>query len=434
MKIAIRLVLCLWAAASLYACAPANPTPSPTPPQDPFRIPPYLLFTGQPDSMTLMWKAESAPREVVVTWGSDESCSDGKAAVADSGAGDGDQLMSYTITGLQPGRRTWYQVSMDGTSRGGSFFTAPADANAFSIYAVSDTQVNPAVQDRLMAGILAEIQQSPDTRQTILLHGGDHVSHGLSEPDWIIEYFNAYYKNVSATLATLPVVGALSNHHLYGAKEYVKICSRPYAFYYRKYFPYGMYATPENFYYSIDYGGVHITFVDPYTAEYQPGSQQYRWLEADLAKPAGYKIVVVHQTMWAYRNAAWALRQHLHPLFKASGVSVVLQGHEHYYNRLVVDGIQYVTIGGGGGTLTQPYKYRVEYDDPADYEVMSTCVNVDFTADPLLPVVDLVDPQKAFRINHYLRMDWDGKAMSLRAVDIDGKIIDCFPDGAQCNP
>lgn len=430
MKSFFRVLLPLTLAVVLTTCAPAA---TPAPPAE-FRIPPYLLFTAQGDSMTVMWKASSAPRQVFIEWGADQTYQGGKAEVQDTSGEQGGHLMSYTIQGLKPGTRTFYRVTLDGQTRASSFVTGPRDPAHFSLYAVSDTQVNPAVQDKLMAGILADIQLQPESRQTIVLHGGDHVSHGLVETDWLIEYFNAYYKDLSSALASLPVVGVLSNHHLYEAKEYVKVCAKPYARIYRKYFPYPFYAHPEHFYYSIDYGPVHITVIDPYTAEYQPGSQQYAWLQADLAKPAAYRIVIMHQTAWAYRRSAYALRQHLHPLFKAGGVNVVLQGHEHYYNRLVVDGIHYVTMGGGGGSLTYPDKFLTRYDDPDDSRVMSTCVDVPFEPDPALPVVDLVDPKKAFRANHYLRLDWDGEMMSIRAVDIEGKLLDCFPQGALCAP
>ncbi len=110
-------------------------------------------------------------------------------------------------------------MTVDGQTHGSSFLAGPADPEAFSIYAVSDTQVNPAAHNRVMGAILSDIQRQPEARQTILLHGGDHISHGLYEPDWDIEYFNAAYRNVTGVLGSLPVVASLSNHLLYAAEE-----------------------------------------------------------------------------------------------------------------------------------------------------------------------------------------------------------------------
>lgn len=39
------------------------------------------------------------------------------------------------------------------------------------------------------------------------------------------------------------------------------------------------------------------------------------------------------------------------PLFRRGRVALVLQGHNHMYERLEVDGITYLTTGGGGATL-----------------------------------------------------------------------------------
>lgn len=91
-------------------------------------------------------------------------------------------------------------------------------------------------------------------------------------------------------------------------------------------------------------------------------------------------------------------------------------------------------IGGGGGSLTYPGSFLTKHDDPADFEIMSTCVNVAFAPDPNLPKVDLVDPLTAARVYHFLRMDLAGEQLTMRVVDVDGKIIDCFPEGAVCAP
>ena len=44
----------------------------------------------------------------------------------------------------------------------------------------------------------------------------------------------------------------------------------------------------------------------------------------------------------------------LEPLFRQYGVSIVFGGHNHYYARATVDGIQHLTVGGGGAPLYAP--------------------------------------------------------------------------------
>jgi hypothetical protein len=46
-----------------------------------------------------------------------------------------------------------------------------------------------------------------------------------------------------------------------------------------------------------------------------------------------------------------ALRRRYAPLFRRHDVTLVLSGHNHLYERIVRDGVTYVTTGGGGAPL-----------------------------------------------------------------------------------
>jgi tartrate-resistant acid phosphatase type 5 len=65
------------------------------------------------------------------------------------------------------------------------------------------------------------------------------------------------------------------------------------------------------------------------------------------------KIVSVHQPPYtAGFHAPSATQQRLFvPLFRAHGVSLVLSGHNHAYERMVVGGITYMVTGGGGAAV-----------------------------------------------------------------------------------
>ena len=221
MNLLSRLIFSLILVITISGCAPATPAQ----PAE-FRKQPYLVFTGQSTSMTVMWQTRSTPRQAQIEWGADETYAGGKAEVKET---PDDHLFSYTLEGLKPGARAFYRVTVDGQTHGSSFLAGPVNPEAFSIYAVSDTQVNPAAHNRVMGAILSDIQRQPEARQTILLHGGDHISHGLYEPDWDIEYFNAAYRNVTGVLGSLPVVASLSNHLLYAVVDYAKVGAWPYA-------------------------------------------------------------------------------------------------------------------------------------------------------------------------------------------------------------
>ncbi|MGD0235425.1 MAG: metallophosphoesterase [Syntrophorhabdales bacterium] len=84
--------------------------------------------------------------------------------------------------------------------------------------------------------------------------------------------------------------------------------------------------------------------------------EQLAWLEAELQRPFRYKFVFLHEPLFpaVYLHGLdrhKGARDGLHRLFVQTGVSLVVAGHDHLYDRKVRDGITYVIAGGGGGQL-----------------------------------------------------------------------------------
>lgn len=112
-------------------------------------------------------------------------------------------------------------------------------------------------------------------------------------------------------------------------------------------------------YYSFDYGNAHFTVLATELST-SNGSEQYQWLEDDLANSDMFwKIVVLHEPPF---NGDGKKFSNLVDLFEAHGVDMVIAGDRHYYERmkLIKDddvstiedgGILYVTSGGGGTGL-----------------------------------------------------------------------------------
>jgi hypothetical protein len=130
----------------------------------------------------------------------------------------------------------------------------------------------------------------------------------------------------------------------------------------RKYYPYDEYASPGHSYYSFDYGPVHVAVVDQYTTSLDPGSAQYQWLNNDLAATnAPFRMVMFHEPAFSANGLNGTgnpdnltTRQDVEPLVERYGVQVVLQGHNHYYARADVNGVQYLTLGGAGAPQFPP--------------------------------------------------------------------------------
>ena len=84
-----------------------------------------------------------------------------------------------------------------------------------------------------------------------------------------------------------------------------------------------------------------------------PEPEQIRWLEKELAASNhDWKIVFFHQPLYSsgdQHGPNLQLREVLEPLFLRYNVSVVLSGHDHFYERVKPQkGISYFVVGSGG--------------------------------------------------------------------------------------
>jgi hypothetical protein len=106
-------------------------------------------------------------------------------------------------------------------------------------------------------------------------------------------------------------------------------------------------------YYSFDWGPVHVTTINT-NKDYRPGSEQYRFLEWDFANTARpFKVFFGHHPAYSsgYHGSNKKMQKYLQPLFEANGVKLVFAGHDHSYERTVINGITYIVSGGGGAPL-----------------------------------------------------------------------------------
>ena len=106
------------------------------------------------------------------------------------------------------------------------------------------------------------------------------------------------------------------------------------------------------------------------------GEAQLAWADSALAAPAQYKFLVFHHPLasaghyfrdWT-RSDAWTkpARSRLLAMARARGVTAVLTGHEHLYQRMqIVDprggrALPEITTGGGGAPLVRIPRQRRE--------------------------------------------------------------------------
>jgi Icc-related predicted phosphoesterase len=102
--------------------------------------------------------------------------------------------------------------------------------------------------------------------------------------------------------------------------------------------------------YSVSFGSVLLIVLD----SNQVGNEsQTRWLEAELEASSGLSIVVFHHPAFScgYHGTTEAVVESWVPLFEEHRVDLVLNGHDHDYQRFERAGVTYVVTGGGGRAL-----------------------------------------------------------------------------------
>lgn len=290
------------------------------------------------------------------------------------------------INGLSPGADYSYRVRLDGEdlSRDSDLTFRTAGANAFTFLAIGDTGTGSDEQRRLAEQITTE-------RPRLLIHTGD-----IAYPAGHYEaYENRYFDFYHATMRRVPFYPCLGNHDYLetGARPYLSVHDLP------------LDNVPERDqgrYYSFDWGDVHFISLDSndslYNAVYGTG-EMLQWLEKDLAETKKFwRVVFFHHPPYAFgRHIAdlqsGLVRSYIVPILERFAVPLVLNGHEHSYQRThPLNGMVYVTTGGGGASL-----YPVESSN-------------------LLAA-------SASR-HHYMRAEVDGWRLTLRAIDIDRREFD----------
>jgi hypothetical protein len=298
------------------------------------------------------------------------------------------------LTGLTPDTNYVYQLYMDAQFVTQGRFRTAGDG-PFSFLVFGDTG-QLTLNQQFIAGRLSGESSS------FLLHVGDIAYFSGSYREFQTNHFDVY-KDVFPLLPYFPCPG---NH------EYVTPGAAPYI---------AQHAVPtqnvpvqdRGRYYSFDWSNVHFICLDSndsLESAARGTGEMLRWLENDLrATRKFWRVAAFHHPPYAggfnQNDPLSSLaRQHIVPILEAYGVQLVLNGHEHSYQRSydirrgagtpAGTGTLYITSGGGGAAL---------------YPV---------TSHPLIAF-----GRSAY---HYLRIDVSGTAMAIEAIGVDGAAIDRF--------
>lgn len=301
------------------------------------------------------------------------------------------------LDGLEPGIRYvyglghegWDPAAPDAADHLAEFRTAPAGAERFTFTAFGDQGTGSAAR-----AVTRRIERlSP----AFHLHAGDicyaeESGHGREDGVYDARVWDRFYRQTDAVASRVPWMAAMGNHELeawYSPNGYGGQSAR--------------WALPENGFdpreapgvYSFTYGNVGVVALDANDVSYEipanlgyTGGAQVRWLDerlGELRAAQGTEFVVVFFHHCAYSTSSHAcdggVREHFTPLLDKHGVDLVINGHNHVYERTDAvrrgalsrplpvggsaaparDGTVYVTAGGGGRKL-------FDFSAPESYE------------------------------------------------------------------
>jgi predicted phosphodiesterase len=226
----------------------------------------------------------------------------------------------------------------------------------------------PAGQEPLRVGVIGDSGFGHQATYTLagemaahdldfVLHTGDVVYCIYENTDPFEAYALKWFKPLSPLLHQMPVYPVIGNHDVEAAAQWQGL-----PFYYYAFPPF---TDPRfepsdyggrNQWYAFAYEQVQFVMLDTQAFFGEGGqAEQNAWLAERLADGRfPYTIPVLHvppYTSGLHPNDGIPVRKSWVPEFEAANVPLVLSGHDHNYQRLVINDLTYVISGGGSLTL-----------------------------------------------------------------------------------
>jgi len=344
---------------------------------DNLRIYPYLQNVTT-TSITIKWET-IIPFPGTVEYGEDKNFKNKKNEDTPV------KLHEIKLTNLRVATTYYYRVSYGETTlKPASFTTTPEPGTRnWRLVAYGDNRTYPETHRKIVNQI---IQLNP----SIIIHSGDLVSRGDEYEHWKEQYFDPM-RGLAENITVFPCLG----NHERNSNYYYDYMSLP--------------DENEEVYYSFDYGNAHIIALNSNAddAPFGLGETQTQWLIKDLEenKDAEWKIVFFHHPLFrcsptrGIEPQRWVWQE----VFEKHGIDMVINGHDHYYQRTYAIGNYqgkpsrgvYHFISGGGGA-------------------------------PNYPVVPKIHVAYRRSVHHIILFDFQGDRVVGRSIDSDGNVFDAF--------
>ena len=276
-----------------------------------------------------------------------------------------------------------------GAKTGASPSTAASASTVVASTTTTTTVVAPAADGPVVSGFVAfgdfgggggqaavaaaMTKWAASHRVDALVTTGDNV-YPTGEPSLYTSELDAPYRSLRVGR---PMWATLGNHDAgHGAEELAHLGLPP--------LPY-VKSLPN----------VQLLFVDAN----HPDAAQATWLDAQLAGPGPpFRIVVFHQPAYScgLHGSTPDVDRLWVPVLERHHVALVLNGHDHDYERFTSPaGVTYVVTGGGGQDLY-----------------------------PLIPCTGTPQENAKAQVHHFTGVEVTARSVTLTAVGTDGAVID----------
>jgi predicted phosphodiesterase len=193
---------------------------------------------------------------------------------------------------------------------------------------------------------IAQTIASEAAQPNLIMIVGDVIYPPADDASYDTRFFTPY-RNL---LPSIPFYAIPGNHdyEIQNGKPFFDVFTLP---------TNGPSGLPAESSYWLTRGGTQLIAHDTNQPVATLRSQSAPWHQTITRQPATFRLVFQHQAVYASGPnsltdpvASW--RQLLGPLYSSTGVDVVFNGHEHFYERTSpIGGVVYVTTGAGGAEL-----------------------------------------------------------------------------------
>lgn len=385
----------------------------------------HVVSSPTPDQVAIAFGAD-AGRELVFTWRTSDDVAASAVRIATAADGESrplDPRMIRVVTGdssvvevanvlndpvirrhrvavdgLEPGRGYVYSLG-DGTNGGWTDWrtvqTAPGPDRVVRFLYLGDAQTGLAGWGRLLT---AAARQTPAVDFLIL--AGDLVDRGNERTNW-----DHFFLRAAGVFDRLPLMPCVGNHEYLdvGPRLYLANFGLP---------PNGPLGIDAGLVYSFEAGDAFFAVLDSTLAVWDPvmARRQAEWLDRALDRThSRWKIAVFHHPV--YPSHPWrdmpALREYWVPVFDRHHVDLVLQGHDHSYQR------------------THPLRNHRRASGPAEGTIYLIAVSGDKYVEGVQR--DVVAKAMS-RVSTYqtIQIDPKSRRLTYEARTADGRLVDSF--------